>query len=113
LALSVLWNNESLLDQCLKAGADPRAATVTSKKITVMQLAKQNGLSKLFKKLEGQIVQSWDGDDDVDDDDDDDVLVHAPVPTPTDLQDVSDSLKSLRVNLEKAGQVFPEVILVN
>jgi hypothetical protein len=93
----------------LKAGADPRAATVTSKKITVMQLAKQNGLSKLFKKLEGQIVQSWDGDDD---DDDDDVPVHALVPTPTDLQ-VANSLKSLRVNLEKAGQVFPEVILVN
>jgi hypothetical protein len=35
----------------LKEGADPRAAIVTAKKLTVMQLAKQNGHSKLSKKL--------------------------------------------------------------
>jgi hypothetical protein len=51
LALSVMWNNESLLDQCLKAGADPLAAIVTAKTLTVMELAKQNGQSNRYKKL--------------------------------------------------------------
>jgi hypothetical protein len=51
LALSVLWNNESLLDQCLKAGADPRAAIVTAKKLTVVELASQNSQINLYKKL--------------------------------------------------------------
>jgi hypothetical protein len=44
LALSILWNDESLLDQCLKAGADPLAAIV-------LVLAKQNGQSNIYKKL--------------------------------------------------------------
>jgi hypothetical protein len=51
LALSVLWNKESLLDQCLKEGADPRAAKVTAKQLTVLELASQNGQTNLYKKL--------------------------------------------------------------
>jgi hypothetical protein len=56
LALSVLWNNESLLDQSLKAGANP-AAKVTAKKLTVVEQAKQNGHSNLYKKLLDAIKQ--------------------------------------------------------
>jgi hypothetical protein len=51
LALSVLWNNEPLLDQCLKEEADPRAAIVTAKKLTVVELASQNIQINLYKKL--------------------------------------------------------------
>jgi hypothetical protein len=73
-----MWNNESLLDQCLKAGADPRVAIVTAKKLTVMELAKQNGQSNLYKKL---------------------------LDAPFFLQNVGDAWKSLRNKLEDSHQV--------
>jgi hypothetical protein len=54
----VLWNKESLLDQCLKAGPDPRAAIVTAEKLSVVELAKKNDQSNIYKKLVKQLLQS-------------------------------------------------------